>query len=264
MNSLVLIALGAAALFLPCRAQAQTPPTPAEIAAYRGLHAATARGDATELSRLIQSGADLNARDGNGRTPLHVAAFAGDQPIAQALLAAGADPNLLDGQRYDAVTIAAVRDDPAMVRTLLDSGASAKLVTSPYDGTALIAAAHLGHEGVVKELLRAGAPLDHVNNLGWTALLEAVILGDGGHPGAGWLAITSSHFGFLGCGGVGWLGWGRLRRCSAGRARWRPSEGQGFQELGPGGEHNIGAQGLQVVEEAGPGSKRLAGVPPSA
>src|SRR3954470_3307935 len=77
-------------------------------------------------------------------------------------------------------------------------------------------------------------------------------------------AITSSHFGFLGCGGVGWLGWGRLRRCSAGRARWRPSEGQGFQELGPGGEHNIGAQGLQVVEEAGSGSKRLAGVPPSA
>src|SRR4051795_5933291 len=75
---------------------------------------------------------------------------------------------------------------------------------------------------------------------------------------------TSSHFGLLGCGGVGWLGWGRLRRCSAERARWRPSEGQGFQELGPGGEHNIGAQGLQVVEEAGSGSKRLAGVPPSA
>ena len=69
---------------------------------------------------------------------------------------------------------------------------------------------------------------------------------------------TSSHFGFLG------LGWGRLKRWSAGRARWRPSEGQGFQELGPRGEHNIGAQGLQVVEEAGSGSKRLAGVPPSA
>lgn len=180
MNSLVLIALGAAALFLPCRAQAQTPPTSAEIAAYRGLHAAATRGDVTELSRLIQSGADLNARDGNGRTPLHVAAFAGHQPIAQALLAAGADPNLLDNQRYDAVTIAAVRDDPAMVRTLLNNGASAKLVTSVYDGTALIAAAHLGHDRVVKELIRAGAPLDHVNNLGWTALIEAVILGKGG------------------------------------------------------------------------------------
>lgn len=180
MNSLLLIALAAAALLTPVRAQAQTPPTSAEIAAYRGLHAAAARGDAAELSRLIQSGADLNARDGNGRTPLHVAAFMGHRPISQALLAAGADPSLLDNQRYDAVTIAAVRDDPAMVKTLLDNGASAKLITSIYDGTALIAAAHLGHDGVVKELIRAGAPLDHVNNLGWTALIEAVILGDGG------------------------------------------------------------------------------------
>ncbi len=119
-------------------------------------------------------------RDANGRTPLHVAAFAGHRPVAQALLAAKADPGLLDKQRYDAVTIAAVRDDPAMVKTLLDKGASAKLITSVYDGTALIAAAHLGHDGVVKELIRADAPLDHVNNLGWTALIEAVILGDGG------------------------------------------------------------------------------------
>src|SRR5215204_989755 len=92
------------------------------------------------------------------------------------------------------------------------------------------------------------------------ALGDLVLVGFFG----GLLLATSSHFGFLGCGGVGWLGWGRLRRCSAGRARWRPSEGQGFRELGPGGEHNIGAQGLQVVEEAGSGSKRLAGVPPSA
>jgi ankyrin repeat protein len=66
------------------------------------------------------------------------------------------------------------------LKALLASGASAKLTTSIYDGTALIAAAHLGHDSVVRELIRAGAPLDHVNNLGWTALIEAVILGDGG------------------------------------------------------------------------------------
>jgi ankyrin repeat protein len=80
------------------------------------------------------------------------------------------------------VTIAAVRDNPETVRALLDADASAKLklVTSPYGGTALIAAAHLGHDGVVRELIRAGAPLDHVNNVGWTALIEAVILGNGG------------------------------------------------------------------------------------
>jgi uncharacterized protein len=63
---------------------------------------------------------------------------------------------------------------------LLAEGASAKLVTSRWDGTALIAAAHLGHDGVVRQLIAAGAPLDHVNNLHWTATIEAVGLGDGG------------------------------------------------------------------------------------
>ena len=162
------------------QAGAQTPPTPAEVAAYRGLHAAAAQGSIDAIRQQAQAGADLNARDGNGRTPLHVAAFQGHGAAAQALIAAGADPGLLDRQRYDAVTIVAVRNDVPTLKTLLASGASAKLVTSPYDGTALIAAAHLGHADVVKALIGAGAPLDHVNNLGWTALIEAVILGDGG------------------------------------------------------------------------------------
>ena len=58
--------------------------------------------------------------------------------------------------------------------------ASARLITSVYDGTALIAAAHLGHEGVVKQLIAAKAPLDHVNNLHWTAVIESIVLGNGG------------------------------------------------------------------------------------
>ena len=57
---------------------------------------------------------------------------------------------------------------------------SARNVTSRYDGTALIAAAHLGHVEIVRVLIQAGAPLDHVNNLGWTALIESIVLGDGG------------------------------------------------------------------------------------
>ena len=83
-------------------------------------------------------------------------------------------------QQDDIITIAAVRDDAAMVRLAIRLGADPRAITSPYNGTALIAAAHLGHDAVVRVLIEAGAPLDHVNNLGWTALIEAVVLGDGG------------------------------------------------------------------------------------
>jgi ankyrin repeat protein len=161
-------------------ARAQVPPSPAEIAAYTGLHAAAQRGDANAIRRLAAGGAPPDPRDGHRRTPLHVATFARQRGAVAALLDAGADPAALEDGRYDALTIAAVADDEETLALLLARGASAKLVTSRYDGTALIAAAHLGHDGVVKRLIAAGAPLDHVNNLHWTALIEGVVLGDGG------------------------------------------------------------------------------------
>ena len=96
------------------------------------------------------------------------------------LAQAGADPNALERDRYDIVTIAAVANDLPTLKLALELGARARNVTSRYDGTALIAASHLGHVEVVRTLIRAGAPLDHVNNLGWTALIESIVLGDGG------------------------------------------------------------------------------------
>ena len=173
--SLTLLVL---ALGLP--AAAQTPPDASELAAYSGLHAAAARGDTASIERLIQDGAATSARDNHQRTPLHVAAFRKQTDAALRLMRLGADPNALDAQRYDIVTIAAVADDVPMLKTALAGGGKATNITSPYDGTALIAAAHLGHDEVVRTLIAAGAPLDHVNNLGWTALIESIVLGDGG------------------------------------------------------------------------------------
>jgi uncharacterized protein len=111
---------------------------------------------------------------------LHVAAYGSHHDAMRALVAAGANPNALERDRYDIVTIAAVANDVPTLRLALELGCSAKNVTSRYDGTALIAAAHLGHAEVVRTLIKAGAPLDHVNNLGWTALIESIVLGDGG------------------------------------------------------------------------------------
>ncbi|HET7609009.1 MAG TPA: ankyrin repeat domain-containing protein [Gammaproteobacteria bacterium] len=161
-------------------ASAQVPPSAAERGAYQGLFLAAARGDAAEIARLAAAGSAVDVRDSYARTPLHVAAYFGQQEAMRALAKAGADPNALERDRYDIVTIAAVANDVRSLDTALAIGARATNVTSRYDGTALIAAAHLGHDTVVRTLIRAGAPLDHVNNLGWTAVIESIVLGDGG------------------------------------------------------------------------------------
>jgi ankyrin repeat protein len=171
----------AAALLAPAAARAQVAPSAAEAASYGGLHAAAHRGDVRAIRDLADANPSaLEARDAHGRTPLHVATFARQRGAIRALAQAGANLSALEHDRYDAVTIASVADDVETLELLLTLGASAREVTSRYDGTALIAAAHLGHARVVRLLIAAGAPLDHVNNLHWTAVIEAIVLGDGG------------------------------------------------------------------------------------
>ncbi len=159
---------------------AQVPPSASEIAGYDGLHAAAHENDTAAIQKALAIGADLESRDGFGRTPVHVAAYASAYDAIRSLVAGGADIRAMDIQRYDVITIAAVKNDAKMVALALQLGGNPKAITSPYDGTALIAAAHLGHVAVIRALIEAKAPLDHINNIGWTALMEAVVLGDGG------------------------------------------------------------------------------------
>lgn len=162
------------------RAPAQVVPSAAEVRAYRGLFAAAASGNNRTAQKLLANGANPNAIDGYGRTPAHVAAHFRRRTTLATLLRNGTKPNALERDGYDIITIAAVANDPETIRVALRYGAKATNITSRYDGTALIAAAHLGNVESVRVLVAAHAPLNHVNNLHWTALLEAVILGDGG------------------------------------------------------------------------------------
>lgn len=166
-----------AALVAP--ASAQNAPTREEIAVYAGLHEAAAKGDVAAIEQLVRGGEKPNLQDSRSRTPLIVAAFMKRHDAVRALLKLGANPDAMDIDRYDIVTIAAVADDLPTLKAALDGGTSSGNITSRYDGTALIAAAHLGHVEAVKMLIAAKAPLNHVNNLGWTALLEAIVLGNG-------------------------------------------------------------------------------------
>jgi hypothetical protein len=81
------VALGIGAAF---GAQAQVPPQSAEVLAYEGLHRAAWHGDLPKLKSLIATGANLDARDARGRTPLHVATHARQREAVKLLAKAGA------------------------------------------------------------------------------------------------------------------------------------------------------------------------------
>ena len=130
--------------------RAQVPPSSAERSGYSGIFAASAKGAAAQIAALVTKGAKPDARDNYGRTPLHVAAYGGHHQAMRTLVTAGVDPNALENDRYDIVTIAAVANDIPTLKLALELGGSAKKITSRYDGTALIAAAHLGHAEVTR------------------------------------------------------------------------------------------------------------------
>jgi ankyrin repeat protein len=181
MSQVIRRVIFALVLVLPgTGAAAQNPPTERDLRIYAGLHDAAARGDVAGIEKLIAAGEKPNIQDSNSRTPLHVAVFRRHHAAVRALIRLGADANALDAQHYDVVTIAAVDNDLEMLKIALDGGGNPRAITSPYRGTALIAAAHLGHVDAVRMLIAAKAPLNHVNSLGWTALLEAIVLGNGG------------------------------------------------------------------------------------
>ncbi len=111
---------------------------------------------------------------------LIAAAYENDVEAARRLMEQGADVNAKDETVQSAYLVATseVGDDPSLLELALANGADVSSLDS-YDGTGLIRAADRGYTEVVARLLETDIDVDHVNRLGWTALLEAIILGGG-------------------------------------------------------------------------------------
>lgn len=147
----------------------------------RPLIRAARRGDVDRVRSLLARGASVRARDRTGATALVAAAYGNHVDVAAQLVGAGADVNRKDRTRQSAYLIATseVGDDPRLLQLTLSAGADVRSLDR-FDGTGLIRAAERGNVDIVRRLLATDIRIDHVNNLGWTALHEAVILGDGG------------------------------------------------------------------------------------
>ncbi|MFE2170161.1 ankyrin repeat domain-containing protein [Streptomyces sp. NPDC059447] len=146
----------------------------------RQLLDAARRGDTAAVGAALAAGASVETRDDQLRTPLLLAALGDHVAVAELLVAAGADPNAPDSREDSPWLVTGVTGSVRMMRLLLPAGPDLKQ-RNRFGGISLIPAAERGHTAYVRAVLEETAiDVDHVNRLGWTALLEAVILGDGG------------------------------------------------------------------------------------
>ena len=141
---------------------------------------ATQRGDREAALKLLQQGADINVRDAQGRTPVMVATYQHNTDMVRTLLQAGADVNIRDNNKENPLLHAGAQGWLDILKLAIEAHADTRL-TNRFGGISIIPASERGHVEIVRELLtHTDINVNHVNNLGWTALLEAIILSNGG------------------------------------------------------------------------------------
>ncbi len=136
-------------------------------------------GDTPTVLKLLEQGANINGRDSQGRTAAMAATHGNQVDTLRALIKAGADINIRDNHLDNPFLYAGAEGLLDILKLTIDAGAD-PTITNRFGGTALIPAAERGHVAIIKELLtRTKVDINHINRLGWTALLEAIILSDG-------------------------------------------------------------------------------------
>lgn len=137
-------------------------------------------GNIEEVKLLLDQGIDINSKDSQGRTALMLAAYANNAEMAELLINRGADVNLQDHMKNSPFLYAGAEGYLEILKLTIKAGADPSILNR-FGGTALIPASEHGYIDVVKVLLeQTTVDVNHINNLGWTALMEAIILSDGG------------------------------------------------------------------------------------
>jgi ankyrin repeat protein len=122
--------------------------------------------------KLVEFGANINAVDSEGRTPLMYAVAAEAPFMVRFLLQKGALTNLIDAHGYTALTEACCTGNKAIIQMLLDKGADFSFPDNTGQ-TALAHACAANHIDAVKMLLKAGANPNEMNHKGLSLLMEA-------------------------------------------------------------------------------------------
>ncbi len=141
------------------------PAVPVEPAPSQSLHEAAKNGDLAAVKRLIAEGADVNARNDKGETPLHHAAAWGSKDVVEQLISEGADVHTKDGRGRTPLHHAALWGGRDIAELLISEGAASN--EEDNDGqTPLYVAMHCGtpdRKDVVKVLAAEGAGVSAIH-----------------------------------------------------------------------------------------------------
>ncbi|MEH7124986.1 ankyrin repeat domain-containing protein [Bacillus sp. JJ1773] len=141
---------------------------------------AAERKETETIKRLIDEGVDINTKDSEGRTATMIATYNNDVETVKVLIKAGANVNIQDNMKNNPFLYAGAEGYVEILKLTIEAGADPAMINR-YGGTALIPASEHGHIDAIKELLiKTDIDVNHVNDLGWTALMEAIVLNNGG------------------------------------------------------------------------------------
>lgn len=144
------------------------------------FHEAASKGDIPALKKALQQGVDINAINRQQRTAILIAAMNKQYDTVQFLIDEGADINFQDETCFNPFLWGCLNDDLTLVKIMVKAKADLTLLTR-FGGVGITPAAEKGHVEIVRELLETtDINFNHTNFVGWTPLLEAIVLNDGG------------------------------------------------------------------------------------
>ncbi|KAF2338950.1 ankyrin repeat domain-containing protein [Flavobacterium nitrogenifigens] len=137
------------------------------------------QNDISGVVKALENGANVNTIDNAKRSLLLIATMGKQIEMAKVLIKYKADVNQQAENKDSAFLYAGASGQTELVQLFLNNGARFDIFNR-YNGSALIPACERGHVETVRLLANTkNFPIDYVNRLGWTALMEAIVLGDG-------------------------------------------------------------------------------------
>lgn len=141
---------------------------------------AAEKGNADALKACLDKKVDINITNRQGRTAVVIASLNKHYDCVELLISAGADINKQDQTCFNPFLISCLNNDLTLLRLVLPAKPDLNCL-SRFGGVGITPASEKGHVEIVRELLtHTDINVNHTNFVGWTPLLEAIVLNDGG------------------------------------------------------------------------------------